>query len=129
MHVSNEGLSFANVVNDENGNGGDASNNGYHASGGSPPRSGATETRRFYYCKKERHLKPDFLKLKAKRAAEEAENTVTGGATNAVDAKDGASKHAHTMLVEKFWYFNTGVEDHFFFSQVSEEKYSKFLPI
>ena len=54
---------------------------------------------------------------------------MTGGATNAVDAKDGASKHAHTMLVEKFWYFNTGVEDHFFFSQVSEEKYSKLLPI
>ena len=39
-------------------------------------------------------MKLDFLKLKAKQAADEAENTAAGGATKAVDAMDGAIKHA-----------------------------------
>ena len=52
-------------------------------------------------------MRPDCLKLKAKRADEEDENMASGGATKAVDAKDGAGEHAHTMLVEKFWDFNT----------------------
>ena len=50
--------------------------------------------------------------------AEEAENTVAGGETKALDTKDGAGEHAHTMLVDKFWDFNNGAEEHFFFSQV-----------
>ena len=52
-------------------------------------------------------MKPDFLKLKAKRAAEEAENTADEGATKAVDAKDRAGEHRHMMIVEKFQDFNT----------------------
>ena len=74
-------------------------------------------------------MKPDCLKLKAKRAAEEAENTAARGATKAVDAKDGTNEHAHTMLVENFQDFNTGAEDHFFFSQLLEEKFRNLLPI
>ena len=70
-------------------------------------------------------MKPDCLKIKANLADEEAENTAARGATKAVDAKDGAGKHARIMLVDEFRDFNTGSEDHFFFSQVSEEKLSK----
>ena len=61
-------------------------------------------------------MKNDCLKLKAKRVAEEAENTAAGGKTKVVDTKDGASEHAHKMLIDKFRDFNTGAEDHFFFS-------------
>ena len=73
-------------------------------------------------------MKPDCLKLKSKRAAEEADNTAAGVATKAVDAKEGASKHAHSMLVDEFWDFNTGSEDHSFFLQVSEDKFSNLHP-
>ena len=74
-------------------------------------------------------MKPDCLKLKAKRAAEEAENTADEGATTAVDAKDRAGEHRHMMLVEKFQDFNTRAEYQFFFLQVSEEKSSNLPPI
>ena len=124
LHGSNEGLSFSNVVNENNDDRGDSGDTDAQASGGRPSYGGATETRRCYYCKNEGHLKPDCLKLKAKRAAEEAENTADGGATKAVDAKDGAGEHAHTIIVDKFRDFNTGAEDQFFFLQVSEEKFS-----
>ena len=60
-------------------------------------------------------MKPDCLKLKAKRAADEAKNMATGGTTKVFDAKYGASDHAHTMLFDKFWDFNTRAEYHFFF--------------
>ena len=60
-------------------------------------------------------MKPDCLKLKAKWAAEEAHNTADGGATKAVDAKDVADEHAHTILVDEFCDFNTRAEDQFFF--------------
>ena len=60
--------------------------------------------------------------------AGEVENAATGGTAKADDTKDGAGEHAHTMLIEKFQDFNTGAEDHFFFSQVSEEKFSNLPP-
>ena len=63
VHGSNEGLSFSNVVNDDDGyrdNAGDSKN---QARGGRPSRGGATKTRRCYYCKNERHLKYNCLKL------------------------------------------------------------------
>ena len=63
-------------------------------------------------------MKPDCLELKAKRTTEEAENTAAGALTKAVDVKYGAGEHAHMMLVDKFWDFNNGAEEHFFFSQV-----------
>ena len=122
MHGSSEGLSFANVVNDYGGDGDS------QASGMRPSRGGATETRRCYYCKKEGHLKYDCLKLKAKQAAEEAKNMAEGGATKEVDTKDGAGEHVNTIIVDEFWGFNNRVEDHFFFSQVSEEKLSNPPP-
>ena len=74
-------------------------------------------------------MKNDCLKLKAKRLAEEAENTVAGGETKALDTKDGAGEHAHTMLVNYFLDFSTGEENHFFFSQVSEENFGNLPPI
>ena len=39
-----------------------------------------------------------------------------GGATEEVDPKDGASDHAHRMIVDECCEFNTGAEDHFVFS-------------
>ena len=99
VHGSNEGLSFANVVNNNDGNRGDARDGDARAGGGHPSRSGATETHRCYYCKKEVHLKPDCLKLKAKWLAKEYENTAANGATKAVYAKEGSNEHAHRMLV------------------------------
>ena len=128
MHGSNKGLSFANLVNGDGGNRGNAGDGDAQESGGLPSRGDETETHRCYYYKNEGHLKPDCLKLKVKRAAEEAENMAARGATKAVDAKDSADEHAHTMLVDNFWYFNTGAEDHFFLSQVSEEKFSNLTP-
>ena len=124
VHRYKEGLRFANVVNDNDDDGGNAGDGDAQASSGRLSHGGATETRRCYYCKNEGHLKPDCLKLKAKRSAEEAENTAAGGVTKAADTKDGAGEHAHMMLVNKFQEFNTGAEDHFFFLQVSEEKFS-----
>ena len=44
------------------------------------------------------------------------------------DVKDGISEHAHTMLVDGLQDFNTGAEDHFFFSQVTEGKSSNLPP-
>ena len=129
VHRSNEELSFANFVNNGDGNRGDAGNSDVQESGWRPSRGGTTETRRCYYLKKEVPLKPDCLKLNAKWEAEEAENTAAGGANKAVEVKDGAGKHAHTMLVNKFQDFNTGAEDQFFFLQVSEEKFSKLPSI
>ena len=129
MRGSNKGLSFANAVNNNNEDGGNAGDGDAQESSGHPSRGGATKTRRCYYCKNEGHLKPDCLKLKAKRAAEEAENTAAGGPTKAINAKDGAGNHAHTMLVDEFWGFNTGAEDHLLFSHVSEEKFSNPPPI
>ena len=87
-----------------------------------------TKTRRCYYCKNEGQLKPDFLNIKAKRADEEAENLTTEGTAKADDAKDGVGEHVHTMIVDEFQDFNTGAEDHFFFSQVKEEKFSPPSP-
>ena len=52
MHGSNKGSNFANVVNNEDENRGNAGDNDDKASGGRPSRGGATKTRRFYYCKK-----------------------------------------------------------------------------
>ena len=49
VHVCNEGLSFANVVNDDDGDGGDDGDGDAQASGGRPSRGGATETHRCYY--------------------------------------------------------------------------------
>ena len=46
VHGSNKGLSFANVVNNDNGDRGDARDGDAQASGGSPSCDGATETRR-----------------------------------------------------------------------------------
>ena len=40
---------------------------------------------------------PYCIKLKAKRAAEEAENAATGGTAKADDAEDGVNKHLHTI--------------------------------
>ena len=48
VHGSNEGLIFANVVNDDDGDGGNAGDGDAQASGGRPSRGGATETRRCY---------------------------------------------------------------------------------
>ena len=58
-------------------------------------------------------MKPDCLKLKVKWAAEEAEDTAAGGVTKAVDTNDGTGENAHMMLIDAFWDFNTGAEDHF----------------
>ena len=81
-----------------------------------------------YYCKKEGNLKPNCLNTKGKRADEEAKNATTGGTAKTDDVKDGVGKHAHTIMVDGFQDFNTGAEDHFLFSQVTEEKFSTHLP-
>ena len=48
VHRSNKGLSFTNVVNNEDKNGGNAGDGDDKASGGRPSRGGATKTRRCY---------------------------------------------------------------------------------
>ena len=46
------------------------------------------------------------------------------------NAKGGASKHAHTVLIDGFRDFNTRAEDHFSFSQVADPgKFSNIPPI
>ena len=40
--------------------------------------------------------------------------------TKTDDVKDGVIKHGHMMMVNGFRDFNTGAEDHFFFSQVTK---------
>ena len=124
VHGSIEGLSFANVGNDDDGDRGADGKVNAQASGRCAYCGGATGTRRCYYCKKEGHLKPDCLNLKAKRAAEKDEKATTGGTAKTDDATGGVGEHAHTMLVDKFQDFNNGVENRFFLSQVTEEKFS-----
>ena len=85
------------------------------------PRGGAPETRRCCYCKKERNLKLDCLKLKAKRAAEEAKDSTSSSAVKTYNTKDGADKHAHKILVDGLDDFNTRAKEHFFFSQMVEK--------
>ena len=53
----------------------------------------------------------------------------SGGVAKTYDVKYGISKNAHTMLADGFRYFNTGAEDHLFFSQVTDpEKFSNIPP-
>ena len=111
VHGSNEGLSFVNVVNNDNVDGGATGNGDAQASGGQEKRGDVPETRRCHCCKKGGHINPNCLKLKAKRAAEEAENAASSGAVKTGNTKDGAGKHAHTMLVDGF-----GSKDRLLFS-------------
>ena len=53
-------------------------------------------------------MKPDRLKLKAKRSADEAKDATTVGTAKADDVKDVVGEHAHTMLIDEFQDFNTG---------------------
>ena len=58
----------------------------------------------------------------------EARTAATGGTAKSDDNNISANKNAHTMIVDKFQELNTGTEDHFLFSQVSEEKFSNLPP-
>ena len=83
VHGSNEGLSFATVVKNNYDDEGDAGDSDAQASDMIPSCGGATKTCMCYYFNEEVHLKPDCLKLKGKRAAEEAEKMAARGATKA----------------------------------------------
>ena len=127
VYRSNEGLTFTNDVSDDNndgdaaGNRDDAGNEYAQESYGRELRGGAPETRCYYYCKKEGHLKSDCQYLKVKRAAKNAANVTSGGAGKVDSAKGNTNNHTYMMLVESFEDFNTWAEDHFFFSQVAKK--------
>ena len=55
------------------------------------------------------------------------EKAVSGNAGKTDSSKGTTNKHTHTMMVDAFEDFDTGAEDHFFFSQVVE-KFSN-LPV
>ena len=118
VHGSNEGLAFNNVVNDNNGNGDAAGDSGTHESGGQAAHRSSPDTQHCYYCKKERHLNPDYLKLKANRASKDAKNAEIDGVSKAGSGKGDTNENAHTIMVYAFENFDTGAEDHFFFSQM-----------
>ena len=59
--------------------------------------------------------------MKAKQTAKEANNAESGGAGNTDNGKVSMDEHAHTMLVNAFKNFNTGSEEHLFFSQMVEK--------
>ena len=127
IHGSNKGLMISNAVNN-NGVDGDATGDGgTQESGGLAVRGGSTEMRRCYYYKKEGHLNPDCLKIKEKRAAEEAKNAASGGEGKVEISKGTTKNHRHTMLVDKFEDFSTGAEYHLFFSKVVKK--SRNLPV
>ena len=55
---------------------------------------------------------------------DEAKNATSGGKAKTDEVKDGVDKHAHTMLGDRFRDFNTGDEDFFFLSQVTDTEKS-----
>ena len=61
-----------------------------------------------YYYKKEGHLKPDCLKLKAKCSAKKANNATSSGSAKIEHVEDSIGERAHTMMVGGFREFNTG---------------------
>ena len=129
VHGSNKEIIFSNVVNNDGGNRVAAVDGDTQARGGRALCGGTIETRHCSYCKKVGHLKPKYLKIKAKQDAEEAKNATSGGAAKIDEVKDGVNNHAHTILSDGFRYFNTGAEDHFLFYQVTElEKLSNLHP-
>ena len=83
FHGDNEGLTFTNIMKENNDDGDAAGDGGTHDSGGRSACSSVPDTCRCYNCKKEGHLKPSCLMPKEKWATKEAENAARNGTIKA----------------------------------------------
>ena len=117
---------FANFMNKNDGDGDVTSDSGAQESGAWGACIRSLDNQICYNCKKEGNLKPYFLKLKEKRAAEEAESAAIGGAVKEDGGKGATDKHSHTIPVDAFENFYAGDKDHFFFSHLVK-KFKTFL--